>query len=242
MECEYHVDRVDVVLTWIPGIPLHDYLKNIRAGKRPPPDPAEALRLIYGLASAVCRLHHQCQVTHGDIQPINVVLTSHTSRLVLIDFGSAWVQQQAATRLEGDGLNPAYSAPEMQISPYQGGFHADQFSVSVMLFELLTQEIPYQGLGGRAGVNAITQNKPVAFRAPSELSVACQRLPESLRRELDALTQRGLALRAADRFPDRHTWLQKLFEVSAQFRLPPRLSWWDRSLVRLAQWWVQGRA
>lgn len=242
VEWQPRKDHVDVVLNWISGVSLSDYFEHVRAGRRPPPNPGEALRLIECLARAIGILHRKCQVVHGDIQPANIVLTSQTSRLVLIDFGSAWVQQQAATRCEGDGLDPAYAAPELQTPPYRGSFASDQFSVSVLLFELLTQQLPYHGLGGKAGVPAITQGKPIGYSPPSELSEGCRRLPGSLRSALDELTRRGLALAASERYPHPNAWQQQLFELSTAFRLPPQLTLWERCLTRVAGWWSRQSA
>jgi serine/threonine protein kinase len=107
---------MDVVLTWIEGIPLDKYLENIRKERRPWLDPGQAVRLIHGLANAVCQLNHGKQIAHGDIQPANIIVTSHPSRLVLIDFGSAWVVQDTAGRQEGDGVNRCYAAPELSLN------------------------------------------------------------------------------------------------------------------------------
>ena len=112
---------------------LPKYFENIRKGRREPVSPRDAVRLVHGLANAVCKLVHNRQVAHGDIQPPNVIITGHTSRLVLIDFGSAWTTETTHFRETGDGLHRCYAAPELQMpgTPVVG-FFADQFSVSVL--------------------------------------------------------------------------------------------------------------
>ena len=232
---------VDVVLTWVEGVSLADYLANIRAGRRPPVDPAHALRLIHGLAAAVCKLHHKLQVVHGDIQPANIIVTQHPSRLVLVDFGSAWTSQQAAQRDEGDGHHRIYSAPELQLGAIATGFAADQFSVSVMFYELLTLQLPYGGLGGKAGRPEFIERTGDALAPPSSVRADLQNLPRSLRELLDRVVMRGLALVPEDRYPDRHAWLDALFEASARFRLPPSPSPVKSVLTRVIRRFVRPR-
>jgi len=242
VEWQRRDSEVDVVLTWIEGISLAQYFDNIREGRRPPVGPSEAIRLIHGLATAVCRLHHKQQVAHGDIQPANVIITAHTSRLVLIDFGSAWTTESTVLREDGDGLNRCYAAPELQAEGTPLGFFVDQFSVSVLLYELLTGELPYRGLGGKAGRPEYIVRARDSLFAPSQVSPACRQLPRSLRDGIDRVTMRGLALRSHQRYPDRHAWLNDLFQVSARFRLVPELPPFPNALTRVIRWLVTPRA
>jgi len=234
---------VDIVLTWIEGTPLAEYLENIREGRRPPVSPRDAVRLIHGLANAVCKLHQRQQIAHGDIQPPNVIITDHPSRLVLIDFGSAWTIESTAWREEGDGVHRCYAAPELQnkgATPV--GFFADQFSVSVLFYEFLTQQLPYGGLGGKAGLPVHISRAKDALAAPSQVSPACRALPTSLREGIDRAVLRGLALDPADRYVDRHQWLNDLFAVHARFRLAPELPHVENVLTRVVHWLVKPRA
>ena len=231
--------NIDVVLTWVEGISLAQYLQHIRAGRRPAIEPGQALRLIHGLAAAVCKLHHRQQVAHGDIQPANVIVTSHPSRLVLIDFGSAWTTDSTNFRVEGDGHHRCYAAPELQQpNTPPAGFFADQFSVSVLFYELLTLQLPYGGLGGKAGRVEYAAKSKGGLLLPSQINSACAAIPRSLRERLDHFATRGLALVPEDRFPDRHAWLQDISELSARFRLKPELSSVDSALTRVIQWFI----
>jgi serine/threonine protein kinase len=231
-----------VVLTWVEGISLTDYFKHLRAGRRPPVDPGQAVRLIHGLANAVCKLHSPRRVAHGDIQPANVILTSHPSRLMLIDFGSSWTAEAAAQRAEGDGHHRCYAAPELQANSTLVGFHADQFSVSVLLYELLTQQLPYGGLGGKAGRPEFIGRMRQSLVPPSQVGATCKRLPRSLREMIDSVASCGLSLDPADRFPDRHAWLNALFEVSARMRLAPESPAGAGTLTRVIEWFVKPKS
>jgi len=109
------------------------------------------------------------------------------------------------------------------------GFFADQFSVSVLLYELLTQQVPYAGLGGKAGRPEFIGRAQDSLTAPSRASATCGRLPQSLRDGIDRVTLRGLTLDPQQRYPDRHAWLNDLFKVAASFRLSPNCHPWKAS-------------
>lgn len=235
-------DGVWIVWSWVDGISLADYFAHLRAGRRPPVGPAEAVRLVHGLAHAVSQLHQRAQVVHADIQPANVILTDHPSRLRLIDFGNAWTIQTTVQRVAGDGFHPCYAAPELQRGLIQVGFAADQFSVHVLLYELLTAHIPYAGLGGKSGLPEFLAGTQNSLAPPSRHSAACHELPRSLGNELDAVVCRGLALTAADRYPDRHAWLDALGQLLTRLRQPPReLPPIERTLTGALRWFI-GRA
>jgi serine/threonine protein kinase len=239
VEWERHTNGYSVVLTWVEGPSLSQYFEILRVGHRPPIDPGEATRLIRGLANGVCKLHSQLRICHGDIQPANVILTRHPSRLLLIDFGSAWVCESALARVPGDGAHPCYCAPELWADAAVNGFHADQFSVSVLFYQLLTQNVPYQGLGGKAGWDEFARHSPLTLIPPSEVTQVCRDLPRTLREQLDRTVLRGLALRPEDRFADPTTWLNEMFELHARLRLTPQPSRVERWLIRLMDWFAK---
>jgi serine/threonine protein kinase len=239
--CEWQprANGFDVALRWADGTNFAQYLQNLREGKRPPIDPGQAVRLIHGLANGVSKLCQRHQIAHGDIQPANVIITSHSSRLCLIDFGSAWMIQATRNRVEGDGHNRCYAAPEIQTSQIANGFLADQFSVSVLFYELLTQKIPFDGLGGKAGRPEFVEKAGNSLEPPSRHSTLCRNLPKSLREGIDRVSIRGLALNPAERYPDRHAWLDDLFDVAARFRISSELSGIDNALTRVIRWFVR---
>lgn len=233
VEWQQNRHQIDVALTWTEGISLADYLRNIREGRRPSVEPAEAVRLVNGLAHAVCHLQRHLQVAHGDIRPANVIVTSYPSRLQLIDFGSAWTIDRTTRRTEGDGHHRCYSAPELQAGVTPVTLAGDQFSVSVLLYELLTLQLPYGGLGGKAGRPEFIARAVDTLVAPSHISASCKQLPRSLRDRLDALVLRGLALKPESRYPDHNTWLYHWNELSALFHITPELTPIEDILTRV---------
>ena len=239
VEWQHRRDQIDVVLTWTEGISLADYLENTCESRRPPVDPAQAVRLMNGLAHAVCHLHRRLQVAHGDLQPANVIVTSHPSRLQLIDFGSAWTTDWTTRRTDGDGHHRCYAAPELQSGAIPVGLAGDQFSVSVLLFELLTRQLPFGGLGGKAGRPDFIARAADTLIPPSQISSSCQQLPRSLRDRIDALVLRGLALTPEERYPDHNTWLNDWQELTARFRISPELPPIENILTRVIGWFVK---
>ena len=103
-----------VVLKWLRGVTLADYLTEMQAGRRPRISSVLAFQRMAGLAHGVSRWHNKGQIVHGDIKPENIIVSADPGRFALIDFGSAWVQQAAAMREIGDGTSSFYSAPEQE--------------------------------------------------------------------------------------------------------------------------------
>jgi eukaryotic-like serine/threonine-protein kinase len=105
--------------------------------------PARALDLAAQIASALVYLHSR-GIVHRDLKPDNVLLTPD-GQIKLIDFGIA--MDEAARRLTWFGLSPPvgtpdYMAPE-QVRGKRGDVRTDIYSLGVMLYEMITGELPY---------------------------------------------------------------------------------------------------
>lgn len=96
------------------------------------------------LAEALAYAHEQ-RIVHRDVKPANCMVDQE-GRLHLMDFGLAF-RQEEQSRLTNDGTvlgTPAYMAPE-QAAGREAGPAADQYSVGVILYELLTGRTPFAG-------------------------------------------------------------------------------------------------
>src|SRR5262249_8266333 len=106
----------------------------------------QAAAVVRDLALALAYAHGQ-GVVHRDVKPANVLL-SPDGKPHLLDFGLAF-RREAGERLPQEGGllgTPAYLAPEAVTSP-DGGARpaADQYALGVVLYELLTGRVPFQG-------------------------------------------------------------------------------------------------
>jgi serine/threonine protein kinase len=88
---------------------------------------------------------HAAGIVHRDIKPDNVVLEADGT-IRLTDFGIARMEVEASlTRTGGLIGSPAYMAPE-QILGGAVDARADLFSTGVTLYQMLTGELPFQGV------------------------------------------------------------------------------------------------
>lgn len=135
-----HLGLAYLALEYVPG----GSLANIDGRM----SPREALRLVREIASALAATHAK-GVVHRDIKPENI-LRQDDGAFVLADFG-------IARMLGGEGLTqegacagtPAYMAPEQWgQQPVDG--RADIYSLGIVLFQMLTAQLPYAGDDGWA--------------------------------------------------------------------------------------------
>lgn len=217
LDCRFQRDHVVLVLTWIRGIDLRQYLDRVRAGRTPHPSPLESFRLIRGLAHGLSQIHRHVQVIHGDIRPENLILTSGPTRLIPIDFGTAWQAEQTSRRDLGDGNIPVYTAPELQLSGV-GDFRSDQFALTLVLYELLTLQHPYGGLGGKAGLPEFADAETTTLASASRQHSQARRLPRSLWTLIDRLLATGLSLDPSDRYETPRAWLDAFDEIDSRVR------------------------
>lgn len=139
--------------------------------------------LLLQLAAALEYLHRK-DVTHQDIKPDNVLIDDDGNYL-LVDFGISSrlrVTMQKSTTT-AKSMTVAYAPPEKFLSMAKLGPEGDVFSLGVMMVELLTGDLPWNGMGG-------------AYLRPDSLPMA---LPESISQGLTALIQRCTAYDPAQR-------------------------------------------
>lgn len=101
-------------------------------------DPPQAVKIVKAICDGLAHAHEN-GVIHRDIKPANILLTPKTEPKIG-DFGLA---RPAGS--DGPGLimgTPGYTAPEVMRHPEHADRRADIFAVGVILYELLTGNIP----------------------------------------------------------------------------------------------------
>ena len=138
-------------------------LRAILHEKKPLPT-GKALEIARQICDALVYLHSE-GVVHRDIKPENILLTA-SGQVKILDFGIALFE--AERRLTWMGLSnavgtPDYMAPE-QIRGRRGGPATDVYAVGMLLYEMLTCNLPYESSNPRALLKAKASEEP---RPPS---------------------------------------------------------------------------
>lgn len=101
----------------------------------------ECLRIIREAASALAYAHKTGMI-HRDVKPANLMI-DRDNRVVLTDFGIAKIVVGSQFTASGGMVGtPAYMAPEQGLGE-AGDERSDLYSLGVILFQLLTGQLPY---------------------------------------------------------------------------------------------------
>jgi serine/threonine protein kinase/WD40 repeat protein len=140
----YHVGELDgicfLTMRYLKGRLLSEY-----AGK--PQPPRKAVEIAAKLAQALTFAHGK-HVIHRDLKPNNIMMVGGVGPVVM-DFGLAKQIRQQDQKLTQAGTmlgTPAYMPPEQVKGELeQMGPASDVYSLGVILFELLTGRLPFEG-------------------------------------------------------------------------------------------------
>jgi formylglycine-generating enzyme required for sulfatase activity len=200
--------RLYLTMAFIEGKPLAE---AIPAGGVPPRQAAALVRrLALGLEEA-----HARGVVHRDLKPANVMLkvTSRGQEPVIVDFGLAHRADPSEVRVTRSGQmlgTLGYMAPEqIRGDPKAIGPACDIYALGVILYELLTGELPFQGTGLAVAGQILTQD-PVS--------------PGKLRPGVDPVLE-SICLKAmARKVEDRHVSMGPLAAQLGEFLRPGSVS------------------
>ena len=122
-------------------------------------EPLTGARVLIILAQAAAALDyaHKRGIVHRDIKPANIMI--HENSVKITDFGIARIQSQQMTHAGGILGTPSYMSPE-QVQGHAIDGRADQFSLAVIAYELMTGEKPFSGDSMTALLYKIVRDDP----------------------------------------------------------------------------------
>jgi len=135
---------------------LRDVLRE-RQAQRQPFTREEVVRLLQPITAALDNIHAQGLV-HLDIKPENILVFAD-GHAVLADFGS--VRRRDETTGEG---TPPYTSPEQAAGDRPVGPWSDVYSLGVLLYEMLTGSVPFQGESDIVLLRQHLQDAPAPLR------------------------------------------------------------------------------
>ncbi len=173
---------------------------NLRQAMRAGVTPEQALGLVPRICEAL-QFAHDRGVLHRDIKPENILLdTAGTPKLA--DFGIAKMagDTAAVTGLTATGAalgTAAYMAPEQIEKPSTVDHRADIYSLGVVLYEMLTGELPLGRFAAPSEKSQVGRGvDDVVLRALEKERDRRQQSAREMRTEVEHATQGGRPLMA----------------------------------------------
>jgi eukaryotic-like serine/threonine-protein kinase len=135
-----HKSRMYIAMEYVEGVSVREELAAKGAFSRD-----HAIDYARQICGALVYMHEQ-RVIHRDLKPENLLITT-TGVVKIMDFGIAL--DELARRITWSGESsaigtPDYMAPE-QIAGGRGDVRSDIYALGIILYEMLTGKLPYEG-------------------------------------------------------------------------------------------------
>ena len=151
----------------------------------------EVLDIITKAADALGYAHNK-KVVHRDVKPANIIYDRETGVLKITDFGIACLTDTSKTKTGTILGSPSYMSPE-QIAGKRVDGRSDLYSLGVMMYQLLSGELPFIGDSLATLMYKITSEKHpdiLTFRSDLPLWVA-RFIDKALTKDIDKRFQSG---------------------------------------------------
>jgi serine/threonine-protein kinase HSL1 (negative regulator of Swe1 kinase) len=179
----------------------------------------EAVFLFRQLVEALIYCHRM-QIFHRDLKPENILIDKATKTIKVIDFGMA-AYQPSGDLLKTPCGSPHYAAPELLEGRAYDGSQADVWSLTVVLFVMLTNEPPFN----------YNQHLPEDSKLKSlyeEIKACRVKLPPNLSKEAKDLFRKAFVRNPKDRITIMKLWEHPLlhkYDKEFQYEGRPVEDW-----------------
>ena len=122
----------------------------------------QAVQIVMECALALDYAHSQ-QVVHRDIKPSNIMYDPDTRTVKITDFGIARIADSSKTKTGTVLGTPNYMSPEQCMGKKVDG-RADLFSLGVVLYQLVSGELPFKGDSMATLMYSIVNDAPIDIK------------------------------------------------------------------------------
>lgn len=149
---------------------------------------------------------HAAGIVHRDVKPENIMLLSEHA--VIMDFGIARAMHTAQDTADATSAGiavgtPAYMSPEQAMADPQLDARSDQYSLALVLFELISGSNPFGSRGG---------HDTIARRLTGQAPRLRDHVPEAPE-PVDRALARAMSPDAAQRYPSVSEFIRQLRDV-----------------------------
>jgi len=212
-------DHIYIVMEYVEGQTLRDKIRDTTTPYHTPLEeitlpktekispityrtvPMETEKII-DLAIQICgglKAAHQSGIIHRDIKPQNILINKD-GVVKILDFGVAKLTRDSGLTKEFTTIGtPHYMAPE-HLMKKEVDHRTDLWSVGVVLYEMLTTELPFYGENIQSILYAILNEEPIP---PSDLN-------DDISRELERIVLKCLRKEPGERYPSAERMLVDL--------------------------------
>jgi len=195
-----HNNQPFIVMEFLEGLALTDYMRD-RLLSIP-----ESVAITIQVLDALNAVHAK-GVIHRDLKPDNIHILTKSGRqfVKILDFGisklkTPEVQDMHLTRTGTVLGTPYYMAPEQAAGKKDQDHRIDIYAAGVILYEMLTLTLPYQGDNYNALLAAIlTEEAPPPRTYNPEIPI-----------ELETIIMTAIAKKPSERYPNATRFLEVL--------------------------------
>jgi len=211
-----HDDKTYIAMEYVEGLSLREKITCVGA-KHSDEDMQESRKIdsgnasplqtseIIDIASQICEglsSAHKTGIVHRDIKPENILIDK-SGRVKILDFGLAMVKGASKLTTDASTIGTLkYMSPE-QYKNKEIDDRSDIFSFGIILFEMVTGELPFQGDYQAAIMYSVVNEEPKSIKS----------LRQDTPQNLEQIVNKALKKDPANRFQSMKEIMKELKKV-----------------------------
>jgi serine/threonine-protein kinase len=212
---EFGINEYVIVMEYFDGITLKEYLKGEQ-------EIDELVEIFEKVLQGVAQLHNTLidneGIIHRDLKPANIMI-SDEGDIRIIDYGLTKVIDFSSLTSTGAQIgSPLYMSPEQIRDSKRIDYRADIYSLGIILYQMLTKEIPYKA----------TTIPELMLKILNEPVIPPKQFNPNISDGLENIIYKATAKDTYARFGSIHEFIDsfKVEEIEAELFVEPRYYAW----------------